>query len=125
MHREVQVSWRVRDNVAQLTAFRGMQDCFRQHPETYASEFEDDEEEVEEELRARDTASSDDASPVLSSETAKAPEPSQKVTPEAAESKPVEQSHRDSFNVTADEVQKSAGDEEELVPKAVHDARSK
>jgi intermembrane space import and assembly protein 40 len=29
-----------------------MQDCFRQHPEMYGSELADDEDEVEEELRA-------------------------------------------------------------------------
>ena len=31
-----------------------MQDCFRQHPEMYASELEDD--EVEDEIRAQDDA---------------------------------------------------------------------
>lgn len=32
-----------------------MQDCFRQHPEMYGSELEDDEDEAEEELRARES----------------------------------------------------------------------
>ena len=39
---------------AKLTASRHMQDCFRAHPEMYASELEDD--EVEEEIRAQDNA---------------------------------------------------------------------
>jgi intermembrane space import and assembly protein 40 len=33
-----------------------MQDCFRQHPEMYGSELEDDEDELEEELRADEAA---------------------------------------------------------------------
>ncbi|RDL31970.1 Uncharacterized protein BP5553_09372 [Venustampulla echinocandica] len=36
-----------------IDKFKGMQDCFRQHPEMYGSELDDDEDEVEEELRAR------------------------------------------------------------------------
>lgn len=41
--------------------FRGMQDCFRQHPDMYGSELEDDEDELEEELRAETSPSSPDA----------------------------------------------------------------
>lgn len=37
-----------------IDKFKGMQDCFRQHPEMYASELEDD--EVEEEIRAQEDA---------------------------------------------------------------------
>lgn len=33
-----------------------MQDCFRAHPEMYGSELEDDEEEVEAEIRAQEDA---------------------------------------------------------------------
>lgn len=111
--------------MAQLTNIRGMQDCFRQHPETYASEFEDDEEELEEELRARQAVSPDDASPSPSSETTKTPEPSQKDAPEAAKSLPVEQPHRDSSNASAGEVKISGDEGVKLLPKAVHDATSK
>lgn len=92
-----------------------MQDCFRQHPETYASEFEDDEDVVEEELRERDASAS--------TVSAKASEPSPKATAEAAE-KPVEQAKRDVSNVTPKKLQKSADEEEELVPRAAHDATS-
>jgi intermembrane space import and assembly protein 40 len=102
-----------------------MQDCFRQHPETYASEFEDDEDEVEEELRARQVASSDEELPTPPSSVANDPEPSQQVTPESAESKPVEQPDRDSSHASADKLEKLADEGEELLPKAVHDARSK
>jgi intermembrane space import and assembly protein 40 len=101
---------------------RGMQDCFRQHPETYASEFEDDEEEVEDELRARQAVSQDEVSP---SEPAKASEPLQQAIPEHAESERVEEPHRDSSNATADKVKVSGDEGEELLPKAVHDATSK
>jgi intermembrane space import and assembly protein 40 len=36
-----------------IEKFKCMQDCFRQHPDMYGSELEDDEDEVEEELQAR------------------------------------------------------------------------
>ena len=109
--------------MAQLTGFRGMQDCFRQHPETYASEFEDDEDELEEELRARDVGSPDQELPTPSSKTTDTPESLPKVAPEPAQSEPVDQPYRNSTNVTAGEVQKS-GDGGEQLAKAVHDARS-
>jgi intermembrane space import and assembly protein 40 len=101
-----------------------MQDCFRQHPETYASEFEDDEDELEEELRARDAGSPDQELPTPPSKTTDTPEPSPKVAPEPAQSDPVDQPYRDSPNVTKDKVQKSGDEGEQLLPKAVHDARS-
>jgi len=111
--------------MAQLTGSRGMQDCFRLHPEMYASELEDDEDEVEEELRAREAVSARDESPVPSSESAKVAEPSQSDTIPAAESKSVEQPHRDSSSTTAINTQKTEDEGDELLPKAVHDARSK
>src|SRR4051812_10958658 len=45
---------RLRLRWVELIVSRGMQDCFRLHPEIYASEL--DEEEVEEELREREEA---------------------------------------------------------------------
>ena len=106
-----------------LIGLRGMQDCFRQHPETYASEFEDDEEEVEDELRARDAAA-EEVSPTPQSATARSAEPSQKVASEASESKPIEEPHRESSNTTADQVPNSGSKGEEVLPKAAFDARS-
>jgi intermembrane space import and assembly protein 40 len=41
---------------ASANYYRGMQDCFRQHPEIYGSELADDEGEVEDELRAEAAA---------------------------------------------------------------------
>ncbi|KAH8593442.1 hypothetical protein B0O99DRAFT_742797 [Bisporella sp. PMI_857] len=45
-----------------IDKFKGMQDCFRQHPEMYASELDEDEDEIEEELRERERAKSAEAS---------------------------------------------------------------
>lgn len=39
-----------------MCSYRGMQDCFRAHPEMYGSELEDDEEELEAEIRAQEAA---------------------------------------------------------------------
>ncbi|KAH7355156.1 hypothetical protein BKA65DRAFT_497782 [Rhexocercosporidium sp. MPI-PUGE-AT-0058] len=116
-----------------IEKFKGMQDCFRLHPEMYGSELEDDEDEVEEELRARESAvaSGDEAS---NPDTEQIQQVSDKVTPQAtAEKKPaqpaeeknvVEEPHKDTSKATAESVAKSQpGDEGgELVPKASHDA---
>jgi len=58
-----------------------MQDCFRQHPEMYASELADDEddEELQEEIRARDTADAPDSLQEA---------PKAQTTPESESSKP-------------------------------------
>lgn len=113
--------------MAQLTASRGMQDCFRLHPEMYASELEDDEDEdeVEEELRARETAPAGEESRIPSSESAKVTTPEQSTTTQTAERKPVEQSHRDSSSTIAENTEKAGEEGEELLPKAAYDATSK
>ena len=111
--------------MAQLTACRGMQDCFRLHPEMYASELEDDEDEVEEELRARDAAPAGEESKISSSESAKVTKPEQSTATPAAERKPVEQPHRDSSSTIAENIEKVGDEGEELLPKVVRDATSK
>ncbi|RFU30327.1 hypothetical protein B7463_g6029, partial [Scytalidium lignicola] len=57
-----------------IDKFKHMQDCFRQHPEMYGSELEDDEEEVEAELYAREAG--DDKIPESTSEKISAPDAS-------------------------------------------------
>jgi mitochondrial intermembrane space import and assembly protein 40 len=54
-----------------------MQDCFRQHPEMYGSELEDDEDEVEEELRARESTGTLDSSSQEPGLVSGQPQPSQ------------------------------------------------
>ncbi|OBT90534.1 hypothetical protein VE02_01059 [Pseudogymnoascus sp. 03VT05] len=39
-----------------IEKFKGMQDCFRAHPDMYGAELEDDEEELEAEIRAQEAA---------------------------------------------------------------------
>lgn len=56
MYRKIQVGGTYFEIERKLTSFRGMQDCFRAHPEMYGSELEDDEDEIEEELRAQEAA---------------------------------------------------------------------
>ena len=102
-----------------------MQDCFRQHPETYASEFEDDEEEVEDELRARDTVDTKEVSPTPESETATSSESSQKVAPEATQTKPAVETHLDNSDASASNMKVPVDEAEHYVPKAAYDAVSK
>jgi len=101
-----------------IDKFKGMQDCFRQHPEMYGSELEDDEEELEEELRAQEVAKTSEKplTPEVSAEPSKLP-------PEG--SKPVKrESVQENTKLSVGEL--NGGDEGgNLVPKEVHDARSR
>jgi intermembrane space import and assembly protein 40 len=98
-----------------------MQDCFRQHPEMYGAELEDDEDEVEQELRAREVAK------VAERPSIPPKSQTQDTTPAKAaqESEPkVAEAHRDSSAAVAKGP--LAGDEGgELLPKAAYDATSK
>jgi len=107
-----------------IEKFKGMQDCFRQHPEMYGSELEDDEDDIEEEIRARENAEAYGEAPAKS-----VPELSQQASKEAppqpTEPKKAEVSHRDSQSTTAEDAQKAGDEGGELVPKAAYDASSK
>lgn len=99
-----------------LTNSRGMQDCFRLHPEMYGSELDDEEDDIEDELRARQEASNGEESEEPKSE-ALTPTTIQE-TPQkslATESKPKKQSK-------PVETTNSTDAAEEVVPKAAHDA---
>lgn len=104
-----------------------MQDCFRQHPEMYGSELDDDEDELEEEIRAQEGAKEGD-SPATASTEAKAdtlPESGPNATQPTEPKKEVESPHSDD-SVTSSEGAQKAGDEYgELVPKTARDATSK
>lgn len=66
-----------------------MQDCFRQHPEMYGSELEDDEDEVEEEIRGQIAAKETEApveSEISSPESSEPAEPKPKPVAETASS---------------------------------------
>lgn len=100
-----------------LTYSRGMQDCFRLHPEMYGEELDDEEDDIEDELRARQEAAvngeefeepkSEAPTPTTIQETPK--------KPLATESKPEKKN-------TPVEANKSTDTAEEVVPKAAHDA---
>ncbi|TGO53944.1 hypothetical protein BCON_0115g00270 [Botryotinia convoluta] len=127
-----------------IEKFKGMQDCFRAHPEMYTSELENEEDEIEEELRAREAAngSEEGGSEPLSQKAAvsgkpeekseKKPEgksePAKPTTQKAIESNSdsTEEKHRDSRNSTTPESTQNSGDEGgDLLPRAAHDATTK
>lgn len=122
-----------------IEKFKGMQDCFRLHPEMYGSELEDDEDEVEAELRARESAAASgdekDASERTQQVSDKPAPPlaeEEKPTQSTEQNQPaqpfedntvVEEQRRDTSKASAESVPKIQGNEgEELVPKAFHDA---
>jgi intermembrane space import and assembly protein 40 len=98
---------------------RGMQDCFRLHPEMYASELEDDEDEMEEELRAREAATSGDPSGKPSAESQKP-----QTSPPAPELKK-DATHLDNSDPVFKNATKAGGEVKISAPKAAHDATSK
>jgi intermembrane space import and assembly protein 40 len=91
----------------------------------YGSELEDDEDEVEEEIRAQESerasgeasAKSTPEAALKSSKEALSPPAQEKATPDAP--------HRDSQSTTAAETQKAGDEGGDLVPKASYDATSK
>lgn len=92
-----------------------MQNCFREHPETYGAELEDD---VEAEARELDGAGQSEASATSSSQGEKVAdrEPDH---PEAVQAK------RDRSNAATEQVKRdhdAMSESENLVPKAAHDA---
>ncbi|KAE8451731.1 hypothetical protein EG329_003188 [Mollisiaceae sp. DMI_Dod_QoI] len=112
-----------------IDKFKGMQDCFRLHPEMYGSELEDDEDEVEEEIRAQQSAKDGDAPTATATpkqSTEAEPKPATEATSQPAETKkPAEESHRDSSATSSESAQKGGDEGGELLPKAAHDATSK
>ena len=109
-----------------LTKYRGMQDCFRQHPEMYGSELEDDGDEIEEEIRAQESAkASGEASAKSTPESA--PQTSREAPSSPIEEKKAisEAPHRDSQIITTPKAQKAGDEGGELLPKVAHDATSK
>jgi intermembrane space import and assembly protein 40 len=117
---------------------RGMQDCFRQHPEMYGSELEDDEDELEDELLARENAPSGDGENAPPSpSTQSAPPVAQKTTDPSEPKRVSEESPHDSQrakpastqtddNSKEDADSQTSGEkDDELIPKAAHDATRK
>jgi len=92
----------------------------------YGSELEDDEDELEEELHAREAAPSGDAP---SEPTADAAAPAaEEAAPEPTKPRkkaPAEESHRDGTATMAENAQKTGDEGDKLVPKAAPDATSK
>jgi intermembrane space import and assembly protein 40 len=118
-----------------------MQDCFRQHPEIYGSELEDDEDEVEQELLARENdpsnqheepSSAAEATPPVAQKTAKPSEPKTaeaktaepKTAPEDASSvaEKTSKGTPDASIETSNDEQDDKDKDDELIQKAAHDA---
>jgi intermembrane space import and assembly protein 40 len=100
-----------------------MQDCFRQHPDVYGAELEDDDEdnEIEEEIRVREAPQNAETPEKLSSEPAKVEEHAEKASPSTPNEKPP----RDTQKVKLHEDPEGGEAADDLLPKAVHDATSK
>lgn len=101
-----------------LTVSRGMQDCFRLHPEMYGSELDDEEDDIEDELRARQEASANGEE--LEAPKSQAPTPTTiQETPNTPQKTSTPETKPEKQNTI--EATKST-DTEEVVPKAAHDA---
>ncbi|KAI4734090.1 hypothetical protein E4T50_15372 [Aureobasidium sp. EXF-12298] len=103
-----------------IDKFKNMQNCFREHPDVYGAELEDD---VEAEAREQDGAS-----PSSQSEQPKMPESNpdaEKVADSGADSTKAIQGKRERSNAATEQVNRDHGlmsESENLVPKAAHDA---
>jgi intermembrane space import and assembly protein 40 len=101
-----------------------MQDCFREHPEMYGSELQDDEDELEEEVRGEMAAR--DGEP--SSQDADAPSSPRKDTSGLLSSQPQRTPKKEASTntpTTSIPETKNNGDEGgALIPKDLHDGSS-
>ncbi|KAF2502374.1 hypothetical protein BU16DRAFT_521112 [Lophium mytilinum] len=103
-----------------IDKFKGMQDCFRAHPDIYGAELEEEESEA-----GLDVASPDDATPP----TSENPESDTEAVPQAhIESSLTDEvlAKRDEIKAAADKVKKEepVSEANELVPRAWHDTQS-
>lgn len=99
-----------------------MQDCFRLHPEMYKSELEDDEDEVEEELRAQIASKESEGQ----TSESKQPTSADSVATEASRPEPASDKDLRHDALAGVAAVESTGDESgELVPRSMHDATSK
>ncbi|TAQ84818.1 hypothetical protein B7494_g6845 [Chlorociboria aeruginascens] len=109
-----------------IEKFKGMQDCFREHPEMYGAELEDDED-----LQIDGEGDSGDVEVRKDAETVSQPEESKSKASAAAEPIPADHKSEKSRpeeqpKSTKAEVTHKSGDEgEQLLPRAAHDATSK
>ncbi len=108
---------------------RGMQECFRQHPDVYGAEFDEDGEEVENEETAINTDASngrDDKapapSPVLSSPDSGSPA-TDSVASASSRQSSEKKSDAASSTVSRNHDDKQRDTGGDLVPKAWHDDR--
>ncbi|KAI9879846.1 MAG: Oxidoreductase [Pleopsidium flavum] len=97
-----------------IDRFKGMQDCFREHPDVYGSELDDDEEEQDEELIANAVPTESDGAPTS------IPPPSS----QPSDSKAPASRDDDVAKAAPKQVRKQRNPQSEtddLVPKAWHD----
>jgi intermembrane space import and assembly protein 40 len=98
-----------------------MQNCFREHPDIYGAEL--DEDEVEAEAREQDAAAAGQSDPPRQP---KSNPDAEKVVDTEPDHPDVVQAKRDRSDAATAQVKKDFGqssDSESLVPKAAHDAR--
>lgn len=98
-----------------MCSFRGMQDCFRAHPDMYGSELEDDEAELEAEIQAQEAAKAEarkgDA-PAAGSET-------KKEALEASKKEAETPAHPEASDVVEKVVPRTAHDATDATPKEI------
>jgi intermembrane space import and assembly protein 40 len=108
-----------------------MQDCFRQHPDIYGAELEDDEADYEgEEGASGAQVGSPEAAAPATSTSAPSPQPTavaeKAIAPVAKREDPAPKSKTSKAEAATEQVKKDhapLSESEELVPRAAHDAR--
>jgi len=112
-----------------IDKFKGMQDCFRSHPEIYGAELEDEEAEVEEELRAREELKARESTESKESDKSdrESQPPAQPKTSTPASSTPttVNPVPEPTTSSSSRESKVLGGDAVHVVPKAAFDATDK
>ncbi|KFY23264.1 hypothetical protein V493_05969 [Pseudogymnoascus sp. VKM F-4281 (FW-2241)] len=101
-----------------IEKFKGMQDCFRAHPDMYGSELEDDEAEIEAEIRAQEAAKAE----ARESDAPAAESQDDKVTPKK-EAQDIKAAVEEDVEKGPEPTHPEAADVgEKVVPKTAYDA---
>ena len=110
--------------------FKTMQNCFREHPDVYGSELEDDE-APQEEVEGQQAPVQSDTAPLSRSATTETPSRQAEKMPEASaqdvpQTRPTDtgkREHVETVSTQEKEEHQPISESDELMPKAWHDAR--
>ena len=112
-----------------IEKFKGMQNCFREYPEIYGAELQEDDEDAENEGGAVAHAENDSGNPLDKTDAQPNLSQSEKVAGEASNSSPQKHEKQERAKAATEQVQREhepepVSEAAEVIPKEWHDTKS-